>query len=44
MTTPQVSPSGKVAVFQAYPSSAPQAVATTKLVNHLRNDVLPPLG
>jgi putative drug exporter of the RND superfamily len=43
VTTPQVSPSGKVAVFQAYPTSAPQAEATTKLVNHLRDDVLPPL-
>jgi RND superfamily putative drug exporter len=43
VTPPQVSPSGKVAVLQAYPASAPQADATTKLVNHLRNDVLPPL-
>jgi RND superfamily putative drug exporter len=43
VTTPQVSPSGKVAVLQAYPASAPQATATTTLVNHLRNDVLPPL-
>jgi putative drug exporter of the RND superfamily len=43
VTTPQVSPSGKVAVLQAYPASAPQAKATTKLVNDLRNDVLPPL-
>ncbi len=43
VTPPNVSASGKVAVMQAYPSSAPQADATTKLVNHLRNDVLPPL-
>jgi putative drug exporter of the RND superfamily len=43
VTTPQVSPSGKVAVLQAYPASAPQAGATARLVNHLRNDVLPPL-
>ncbi len=43
VTPPQVSPSGKVAVLQAYPGSAPQAAATTKLVNHLRNDVFPPL-
>jgi RND superfamily putative drug exporter len=43
VTTPQVSPSGKVAVLQAYPATAPQAAATTKLVNHLRSDVLPPL-
>ena len=43
VTPPEVSPSGKVAVMQAYPSTAPQAEATTKLVNHLRDDVLPPL-
>ena len=30
-------------MFEAYPGSAPQAVATTNLVNHLRNDVAPPL-
>ncbi len=34
-------PSGNLAVIQAYPASAPQALATTNLVNHLRNDVLP---
>ena len=28
--------------MQAYPASAPQAQATTDLVNHLRDDVLPP--
>jgi putative drug exporter of the RND superfamily len=43
VTSPEVSPSGKVAVMQAYPSTAPQAQATTNLVNHLRDDVLPPL-
>jgi putative drug exporter of the RND superfamily len=43
VTPPRVSPSGKVAVFEAYPSSAPQAVATTDLVNHLRSDVAPPI-
>jgi putative drug exporter of the RND superfamily len=43
VTPPQVSPSGSVAVFEAYPNSAPQAAATTDLVNHLRDDVLPPL-
>jgi RND superfamily putative drug exporter len=40
---PRISPSGKVAVIQAYPGSAPQAQATTDLVNHLRHDVIPPL-
>jgi RND superfamily putative drug exporter len=40
---PRISPSGKVAVIQAYPRSAPQAQATTNLVNHLRHDVVPPI-
>ncbi len=43
VTQPRLSPSGGVATFEAYPGSAPQAAATTDLVNHLRNDVLPPL-
>jgi putative drug exporter of the RND superfamily len=43
VTAPQVSPSGNVAVLRAYPNSAPQAAATTDLVNHLRDSVLPPL-
>ena len=40
---PRVSPSGKVAILEAFPASAPQAPATTDLVNRLRNEVLPPL-
>ena len=28
--------------MKAYPGSSPQALATTELVNQLRNDVLPP--
>jgi RND superfamily putative drug exporter len=43
VTQPRVSPSGNVATFEAYPGSAPQASATTDLVNHLRHDVVPPL-
>jgi putative drug exporter of the RND superfamily len=43
VTAPQLSPSGDLAVLNAYSTSAPQASATTNLVNHLRNDVLPPL-
>jgi RND superfamily putative drug exporter len=43
VTPPTVAPDGTVAVLQAYPASAPQASATTDLVNHLRHDVLPPL-
>ncbi|MGB8874999.1 MAG: MMPL family transporter, partial [Solirubrobacteraceae bacterium] len=41
VTEPRIGPSGKVAVIQAFPDSAPQAQATTNLVNHLRHDVLP---
>jgi putative drug exporter of the RND superfamily len=41
VTEPRISPSGTVAVIQAYPGSAPQAVATTSLVNRLRDTVLP---
>ncbi len=44
VTAPRVSPSRTVAVMEAYPNSAPQAQATTDLVNHLRHDVLQPLG
>ncbi|HEY1523147.1 MAG TPA: MMPL family transporter [Solirubrobacteraceae bacterium] len=40
---PGLSPSGRIAVIRAYPGSAPQDRATTDLVNHLRQDVLPPL-
>jgi putative drug exporter of the RND superfamily len=43
VTAPRIAPSGTVAVIQAYPNSAPQALATTNLVNHLRDDVLPAL-
>ncbi len=41
VTQPRIAPSGTVAVMQAYPASAPQAPASTDLVNHLRHDVLP---
>jgi RND superfamily putative drug exporter len=44
VTPPRVSRSGNVAVMEIYPGSAPQASATTNLVNHLRNDVLPPFA
>jgi RND superfamily putative drug exporter len=40
VTAPRIAPTGTVAVIEAYPSSAPQAVKTTNLVNHLRDDVL----
>jgi putative drug exporter of the RND superfamily len=43
VTQPRIAPSGRVAVMQVYPASAPQSSASTNLVNHLRHDVLPPL-
>jgi RND superfamily putative drug exporter len=43
VTSPRVSPSGSIAVMQAYPGSAPQAPATTDLVHRLRDGVLPPV-
>ncbi|MFL5863510.1 MAG: MMPL family transporter [Solirubrobacteraceae bacterium] len=42
VTAPRLAPSGNVAVMEVYPASAPQDQATTDLVNHLREDVLPP--
>jgi RND superfamily putative drug exporter len=41
VTQPRLGPSGTIAVIQAYPDSAPQALTTTNLVNRLREDVLP---
>jgi RND superfamily putative drug exporter len=43
VTPPRIAPSGTLAVMEVYPASAPQAPATTNLVNHLRHDVVPPL-
>jgi len=43
ITQPRLAPSGRVAVVEVYPRSAPQDSATTDLVNRLRHDVLPPL-
>jgi RND superfamily putative drug exporter len=34
-------PDGDIATFQAYPSSAPQDEATSDLVHHLRDDLIP---
>ena len=40
---PRLSPSGDTAVIHVYPSSAPEAAATTELVNRLRGEVIPPI-
>ena len=41
VTQPRIAPNDSLAVFDVYPNSAPQAVATTNLVNDLRDKVLP---
>jgi RND superfamily putative drug exporter len=38
----RMSPNGKTAVFLVYPSSAPQSLATSNLVETLRKQTLPP--
>jgi RND superfamily putative drug exporter len=43
VSQPRIAPSGKVAGIHAFPTSAPQAQATTNLVHNLRDSVLPPL-
>jgi RND superfamily putative drug exporter len=40
---PRVNAAGNAAVIIAYPASSPEAKATTDLVNHLRQDVIPPV-
>jgi RND superfamily putative drug exporter len=41
-TTPPVSnPAGTAALMQVFPTTAPQDVATNRLVRHLRSDVVP---
>ncbi|MGA2470889.1 MAG: MMPL family transporter [Solirubrobacteraceae bacterium] len=43
VTSPRLAPAGAIAIIEVYPASAPQAQATTNLVNDLRGKVLPPL-
>jgi RND superfamily putative drug exporter len=40
----KLNPTGEVATITVYPSSSPQAYATTQLVERLRGKVLPPLS
>ena len=44
VTPPRVNPSGQVATLSVYPRSAPQDYATSQLVSHLRNDVIPSIA
>jgi putative drug exporter of the RND superfamily len=40
----RVNPSGEVATISVYPRSSPQAYATTRLISHLRGQVIPPIA
>jgi RND superfamily putative drug exporter len=44
VSAPRLSPKGLTAVFNVYPRSAPQALATTELVSTLRKHTLPPVA
>ncbi len=43
VTPAKINPAGDVATITVYPRSSPQAYATTQLVAHLRDDVVPPI-
>jgi len=43
-TPPRVNPAGDVATISVYPTSSPQAYATTQLVSRLRSQVIPPVA
>jgi len=38
-----LNPNKTVGVFQLYPTTSPQSAATTDLLDHIRNDVIPPV-
>jgi putative drug exporter of the RND superfamily len=40
----KINPAGNVATITVYPSSSPQALATTELVSHLRKKIVPPIA
>ncbi|MGN6188892.1 MAG: MMPL family transporter [Conexibacter sp.] len=44
VTPPVLSPNGRTATVQAFPTSAPQDAATTDLVHRLRAETLPPVA
>jgi putative drug exporter of the RND superfamily len=43
VATPQLNSTGDTAAIAVFPATSPQSQATTTLVEHLRDDVLPPL-
>jgi putative drug exporter of the RND superfamily len=44
VTPAQLNPSGDTAVISVYPQSSPQSEDTSRLVRHLRDDVIPPIA
>jgi RND superfamily putative drug exporter len=43
-TTPvKLNPAGNTGVFQVYPTTSPESEATTELLDHIRDDVVPPV-
>ncbi len=44
VTPPRLNPTGEVATLSVYPASAPQDYATSQLVRHLRQTVIPPVA
>jgi putative drug exporter of the RND superfamily len=43
VTSITLNPAEDTGVFQLYPTTSPQSADTTKLLDHIRNDVLPPI-
>jgi len=44
VSPPRLAPAGGTAVFNVYPGSSPESLASSELVTSLRNDTLPPLA
>jgi RND superfamily putative drug exporter len=43
VASPRLSPNGTAASIAAYPTTSPQSAQTSRLVNRLRDDVIPPV-
>jgi len=43
ITDPTMNPAENTAVVQLYPTTSPQSEETTELLNHIRDEVIPPL-
>jgi putative drug exporter of the RND superfamily len=43
VTAITLNPAENTGVFQAYPTTSPQSADTTALLDHIRNDVMPPI-